>query len=315
MGSTSLAGRPALKQGRRFSWRVLDVRQGKAMGYFFIVPSLIMVTVFVIYPVIQSFYWSFTNWTGFGEAKWVGLDNYIFIFRNHEPLEWLWHNVVFATLYTSTVIVVGLTLALILNQPLIARNTFRTIYFIPYVIPGMISALVWNFMLTPQFDPLDALFRAIGLGQFWQPWLGNAYTAFYVAIFITVWSNIGFSMVLYLAGLQNIPQDLYDAANVDGANRVQRIIRITIPLLRPITLVILILSIIGSMKIFEVIWGLTHGIQRPPMEVIGTAIYRVGFGFNKVGQASALSVVLFAIIFVLTIIQLQLTRSGEAIEY
>ena len=183
------------------------------------------------------------------------------------------------------------------------------------MIPAIISALVWNFLLTPQFDPIEAIFGAVGLGELWKPWLADARTAFYVAIFITVWGNTGFSMVLYLAALQNIPRDLYDAASVDGASGFQRITRITVPLLRPITLVLIILAVIGSMKIFGVIWGLTHGIKRPPMEVMATAIIRVGFSFNKVGRACALAVVLFLIIFVLTLIQLQVMRSSEAIEY
>ena len=265
--------------------------------------------------MVRSFYWSFTDYTGFNEPQWVGLSNYAYVLRTKEPLSWISHNIILGVLYTTTVTVAGLILALILNQELTARNAFRTIYFLPYVIPSIISALVWNFLLTPQFDPIEAIFQVVGLGELWKPWLAEAHTAFYVAIFVTVWANTGFSMVMYLAALQNIPQDLYDAASVDGASGAQRIVKITIPLLRPITLVLIILAVIGSMKIFGVIWGLTHGIKRPPMEVMATAIMRVGFSFNKMGRACALAVVLFVIIFVLTLIQLRVTRSSEAIEY
>ena len=151
----------------------MDVRNGNAMGYLFLVPSLLIVLVFIVYPVVQSFYWSFTDYTGFNQAQWVGLENYAYVLRSKEPLSWISHNITFAVLYTTVVTFAGLVLALILNQDLRARNTFRTIYFLPYVIPAIISALVWNFLLTPQFDPIEAIFGAVGLGELWKPWLAG----------------------------------------------------------------------------------------------------------------------------------------------
>jgi raffinose/stachyose/melibiose transport system permease protein len=174
------------------------------------------------------------------------------------------------------------------------------------VVPTAVAALLWSMVLAPTVDPFSAFFKAVGLPFLAHSWLGDSNTALYAVVAITVWKNVGVAMIVYLAAMQDVPPELLEAAAIDGAGTIRRYVSIVLPYLKPITAVLIALSIIYAMRTFDVVWALTGTQPRAALEMVSTLIVRTAFSFHDFGLASALAVVLFIAIFVLALAQTRL---------
>ena len=303
----ALAAAPSARAAPRRRWRP---RGDELAGYLFLLPAVGLTLAFVVWPIVQSFRLSFYEWNGYADPLFVGTRNFAAIARGGSYRDALAHNLIFMVGYTFFEVAIGFVLAALLNTRVRGVVLFRTIFFLPVVIPTAVAALLWGMVLSPQLDPFSAFFEAVGLPLLAHPWLGDSDTALYAVTAIAVWKNVGVSMIVYLAAMQDIPTELLEAASIDGAGVVRRLQHVVFPLLRPITVVLVVLSVIFSMRTFDIVWALTRGQAREALEMVSTLIVRTAFDYHEFGVASALAVVLFVIILAMAIAQVGLMERG-----
>lgn len=295
-------GRQRQKREARWSPR----RRREALwAAFFLAPSLAGLALFTLFPVGASLALSTTAWDLIGRPAFVALENYRAVAG--DPLFWkvLLNTAYYAGGTVPLVVVLSLALALALNGPIRGRVALRTLYFMPVVSSTVAVAMVWRWIYAP-FGAVNALLTRLGLPAI--PWLVSPTWAMPAVIGMSVWQNLGYSMVIFLAGLQGIPRHLYDAAAVDGATGWQRFWRITLPLLSPTTFFVLVMALISSFQVFGQVYMLTEGGPAYATSTIVFYIYEKAFLSLHMGYASALAWVLFAIIFLLTLAQVRMQR-------
>ncbi len=264
-------------------------------------PSLIGMLVFYILPVLSSLVLSFADWDLLTPIKWVGLSNYLTIFGDGVVLQALRNTLVFILGYLPSVVVLGLGLALLLNRKLKGRTVFRAIYFVPVVTSWVAVSLIWKWLLNPQYGLINYGLSLLGIKG--PGWLFDPHWAMTGVILTTVWKDLGFVTVIYLAGLQEIPEQLYEAANMDGATAWQRFRTVTWPMLAPTTFFVTTISLISSFQVFDQVWIMTQGGPVGATSTMVELIYKNAFAYSKMGYASAISWLLFALIFVITLAQ------------
>ena len=272
------------------------VREGFTC-WLYLVPALAFFVIFVLYSIFFAVQLSFFRWDGLSpNAIFVGIQNYVRLLGDEVFLR----AIINTSLYTAGAIVfqasLGLLLALLISRISKGRLFFRTAYFVPVVMSSVIVGLLWSWFLAPHFGPIFKLFALLGLPD--QIWLGNPDTALLTVLAVHVWKWSGWSMVIYLAGLQTIPLDLYEAARVEGATSLQIFWKITLPLLATATVINVASICIGSFQVFDLIFVMTQGGPGYSSEVMATFIYQKGFGALSMGYASAASCVLFLLILV-----------------
>jgi multiple sugar transport system permease protein len=290
--------------------RRTSARQTRA-ALLFLAPSLLILSVFVFWPIVQSIVLSLHNWR-FGEEvqEWVGFANYEQMWKDRRFWNAFGNTVYFTAVFVPFGIVIPLALALMLNRALPMRSLFRAAIFLPVIASFAIVALAWRFLLDPDIGLISYWFSFLGLPKF-SP-LRDPDWAMPAVIVVTLWKNIGFNMVIYLAGLQSIPPVLYEAARIDNANRWTQFWAITWPQLKATNVFILVISIIGAFQVFDPVFVLTpNGGPLFTTETLVGFIYRTGITQFKLSYAAAVGFVLFLIVFVLTLIQLYLTRTGR----
>lgn len=283
-------------------------RRETLTAYGFLLPNLIGFLVFTLLPVVAALLISFTSWDLLRPPRWIWFDNYVRMFSDA-----LFHKVLGNTLlYVLGTVPVQMALALLvalaLNQRIPGQVFFRTAFFMPVVASTVAVALVWRWIYHADFGLLNSFLYAIGVSD--PPsWLSSTRWALPAIIIMSVWQQIGFSMVLFLAGLQGVPQTLYEAARIDGANAWARLRFITLPLLSSTTFFVLVIGIINSFQVFDQALVMTNGGPANATNTIVFNIYRYGFQFFQMGYAAAMAWVLFAIIFVVTVIQFRYQRT------
>jgi multiple sugar transport system permease protein len=306
---------PAVPAVDRSHWRetMRQVRKNWT-AYLFLSPWIIIFAIFTLYSVSFSFYLSFHEWNILEPDKpFVGLDNYIRLFQDERFYQALWNTILFTGIGVPLGLVAGLLVALLLNTKVNGQGLYRTLYYIPVITPLVVSAVIWKWIYQGDYGLLNYYLLRLGIIKEKLLWLADPDLAMPALILMGVWGGVGGTMVLYLAGLQSIPEELYDAARVDGANGLQKLLFITVPLLAPTTFFILITSIIGSFQSFAHIYIMTGGGPLRRTTVIGYYLYEKGFRHFEMGYASAMAYVLFAIIFIFTLLQLRFTKGD--IEY
>ena len=266
-----------------------------------LLPSLLGMAAFIMLPVVSSFVLSFSEWDLLGEIKWIGIDNFSTALSDPAVLGALRNTLLFIVGYLPSVVVIALGLALLLNRRLKGRVVFRAIYFVPVVTSWVAVSLVWKWLLNPQYGLVNFALSLIGIKG--PGWLFDPNWAMAGIVLTSVWKDIGFVTVIYLAGLQDIPENLYEAANLDGATAWQKFWTITLPMLAPTTFFVTTISLISSFQVFDQVWIMTGGGPAGATSVVVEQIYKNAFSYYKMGYASAISWVLFAIIFVVTIAQ------------
>jgi multiple sugar transport system permease protein len=286
----------------RVHFRRLSKSEGKGLfwGIFFVSPWLFGFLFFTLYPLLASGYYSLTRYDLIRDPVFLGLKNYIDLFTT-DPHFW---NVMYNTLfYVGFSVPLGIgtafLIAILLNSKIIGRSFFRGIIYIPSIVPAVCSAMVWLFLLNIQYGAINAVLTSIGLEAI--PFLSNPTLAKPSLVVVSMWTQ-GAAVVIFLAALQDVPRSLYEAATVDGANAFQKFLNVTIPMTTPVILFNLIMGFIGAFQEFTVPWLLTQGGPMNSTEFFAIHLYRNAFIYLRMGKASALAWIMFAIIVVFTLI-------------
>jgi multiple sugar transport system permease protein len=282
-------------------------------GYAMIAPGLIGLLIFYIWPMLQTFYFSFTEWGPFGDAVWTGLANYRELFHGPEFLMALRNTLVYTVLSVSITEAIALVLAVLLNQKLRGMSVYRTLYFIPVVTMPVAIGLVWRWLYNSDYGIINYLLGLVGIQG--ANWLSDPDLALYAIVVVGVWSGLGYALVLFLAGLQTIPAEYYDAASVDGAGALVKFFRITLPLLSPTVFFVTVISLINSLQVFDLIFVMIssgRGASTSPVidqtQSLVYLFYKNTFVINEQGEGAAVVLTLFIIIVLITLAQFRLQR-------
>ncbi|MGG1552929.1 carbohydrate ABC transporter permease [Paenibacillus ferrarius] len=274
------------------------------IGYAFIAPMLLGLIAFTLFPIIASFFLSFTNWNfvaGFSKVKFVGMDNFVKLVHDTVFLLSLKNNLILMIVVPLTLIC-SLALAIVIDKKIYFKDVFKVVYFVPYISSIVAVAIVFQVLFHPTYGPINQILINWGMAN--PPkWLADPDFALYCVMGLMVWVNIGYNMIIFMAGLQSIPKDLYEAADIDGASKWTQFLRITVPMLSPTTFFLLVTGIIGTFKVFDVIMVLTGGGPANSTSVVVTRLYDAAFINLQSGYASAMAIVLLILILLITLIQ------------
>jgi raffinose/stachyose/melibiose transport system permease protein len=282
------------------------------MDLLFVAPALALFTAFIMVPAFSGFFYSVTDWTGLNTPlHFVGFSNYLAL--THDPTIWadIRTTVFFALLVTLGQNGLALLLALALNTFRRTATPLRVLFLIPAMISPVAIGYIWSYIYSPLFGFLNALLSQVHLAQLSRDWLGDYHSALYSVIFTNIWEYVGLSTIVFLAGLQTVPEELLEAAQLDGANALQRFRHVTFPLIAPAVTINVILALIGSLKVFDLILVMTEGGPGRATESVVLRVYEDAFINNNFAQATALSVVIFVLILALSIINLRWLRRRE----
>lgn len=266
-------------------------------GLLFVLPALVGTFIFIIIPIFCSFALSFADWDLLNDITFVGLDNYKSVLSELEFLQILINTFVYAISTTVFAVIIPLVIASILNTKIRGAETFKTIYFLPFITPAVVIAIVWAWIFDPNIGLVNNLLNTH------YSWLYSTTFAMPVLIFISVWKLIGYNVVLFLTGFSTINQDVYEAAKIDGANSKQTFFKITVPLLKPTIYFVTTVTAISSFQIFDLIYVMTQGGPAGSTDVIVYSIYKYAFEYFDIGKSCALAYILFVIILVLALVQ------------
>jgi len=285
---------------------VIKDRKEAVAGYLFLLPALGGILVFILGPVVAAIALSFTKWDLLTPAKFIGLSNYQELIQDPMFRKVMLNTLIFTGASAPLSLILSLGLALALNQKIKGIVIFRTIYFLPVVSSMVAVSLVWRWLYNPNYGLLNYFLNLLHLPS--VNWLFSTTWAMPAVILMSVWKGLGYNMVIFLAGLQGIPQMYYESAKIDGAGKFQAFKNITLPLLSPTTFFVLVISIISSFQVFDQIFVMTSGGPAHATEVIIYYIYHNAFQIFRMGYASALAFCLFIIIFALTLLQIRLSK-------
>lgn len=278
--------------------------------WLFALPAVVALFAFHFVPIVFGGYYAFTDWDGLSHASWVGLQNFRRIAGDQFARSVLWHTLELATCFVLLVNAIGLALALALNRAVKTRNVLRVIFFAPVALSPLAISFVWQWIFVPQ-GALNRVLDAAGLSSLQRDWLGDPSTALWMVLVVMVWQFTGLAMVLYLAGLQQIPEEIEEAALVDGASDWLRLRKIVLPLLAPAITVSVTLSTIYGLGVFDQVFALTGGGPVDASETLATQIYKQTFAFGRFGYGTALSLILTVLITILALAQLAILRARE----
>ncbi|MDF2646307.1 MAG: sugar transporter permease [Paenibacillus sp.] len=296
-------------QTKTRQWR-LDI-----LAFLFLLPFLALYAVFTLFPMIKGLQMSLYDWTLIKKMDFVGLNNYIAMVQDANFWRALWNSTYFVILSTPSMLIFALLLAVIANQKTRLQKFFRSVFFLPSVLSVSVVSYVGLFVIQPYTGFLNNLLKLVGILSVDQEifWLTESSLAWIAITAITLWWTVGVNMILYLSAMQDIPDDIYEAGRLDGASERQMFFRMTLPLLGPITKTILLLQIIASYKVFLQIYIITRGGPGTDTRPIIQYIYEEGIKNNHMGYAATMSYALFAILLVLSLIQLRMSAKKEAV--
>ncbi|MEH6992570.1 sugar ABC transporter permease [Neobacillus drentensis] len=290
----------------------MNKKKWKDAGLFtlFVGPVLLVFTLVVLIPFFTGIYYAFTDWNGItGTVKWVGLDNFKYLFSEDKQFQ---QSFMLTTKYTVVSIiltnVIGFGLALLVAQRLKTRNLLRTVFFMPNLIGGLILGFIWQFIFVKGFASIGEL---TGIPLFELAWLGDANTAFWGIVIVSLWQGAGYIMIIYIAALQNVPQELIEAARIDGANRFQILRHITMPLVAPAVTICLFLTTASSFKVFDANLSLTNGGPFKSTEMLALNIYTEAFVNNRYGIGEAKALIFFIVVAAITVLQVTISKKRE----
>ena len=317
MKSSVIPDLSARKQRQPF--HMTERRRRALYGYLFILPTVLFFLAFVAYPFFQAIGISLTTWHGFDKQIFVGLKNFKSLFS--DPLFWLSlkNTLIFTLITTGLQTILPLLIAVLLIARWRGEVVVRTIMFLPVIISMVVVGLLWHMIYDGNFGVLNNALTFLGLGSLTHAWLADPHTVMGSIIIVSLWASLGFYVVIFFAGLQGIPVELYEVASIDGANTWQKLTHITVPLLWPVTTVVMILNIIGGIKVFDVIYVMSSGGPDHASEVLGTYLYATAFSnqagdIASLGYAAAIGFVILILCVIGTVIQLQIT-GGRADVY
>lgn len=274
-------------------------------GLYFVLPAVIGTFIFIIIPIFCSFALSFTDWDLLNEIKFVGFDNYKSVLTEQVFIQIFLNTVAYAFSVTFFAVVIPLLIADILYTKLRGAEWFKTIYFIPFITPAVVIAIVWGWIFDPNIGGVNLLLKTH------LTWLYDTHLAMPVLIFVSVWKLIGYNVVLYLTGFSSINNEVYEAAKIDGANWKKTFFEISLPLLKPTTCFVTLVTLISSFQVFDLIYVMTSGGPNDSTNVIVYAIYKYAFEYFDIGKSCALAYILFGVILILAILQKKMSKETD----
>lgn len=282
------------------------------VAYSFIAPNFIGFAVFTLGPILFAFALAFMHWDGNNPIRFAGLANFWKLFSDRVFQAAFWNTIVFTGFTVPLTLICSLGLAILLNQKIFGRNFFRTVAFFPYVASLVAVAVVWNMIFHPEFGPVNMVLYSLGVDPKNLPaWAADRHWAMVTIIMFSIWKNMGYFMVIYLAGLQGISAELYEAADMDGATGWQKFWRITLPQLAPTTFFVSVMLTIQSFKVFDQVYMLTQGGPGTSTLVLVYHIYNEAFISWDLGYSSMVALVLFLLVLMITIVQFRWTQRSE----
>ncbi len=282
-----------------FARRLL--RRDGTWAFLLLLPNLLGFLAFTLIPVIASFVLSFSSWDMLSPIQWVGFDNYAALMKDETFIKVFWNTIYFAGVSVPIGIAVSLLLAVALDQNIRFKKFYRAAYFLPVVSSMVAVAVVWQFIYNPEFGFMNYALGLVGING--PDWLTSTVWAMPAVILTSVWKNLGFNMLIFLAGLQGISNDYYEAASIDGARVHHKFFLITVPLLSPTTFFVTVMSFIGSFQVFDTVFLMTQGGPARSTSVIVHYLYEYGFKYFNMGYASAMAYVLFFLMLIITLFQ------------
>lgn len=277
-------------------------------AYFFLLPTIIGLLLFTAGPVLASAYLSFTRWDLLSAPRWTGFNNYLSLFRDQTFWICVKNTLYFTAVSVPVGAILALLLAMVMNMPLRGISIYRAIYFVPVVSSTVAVALMWQWLYQPDFGLINYVLGWLFPHMSTIRWLASPTWAMPAIIIMSIWQNLGFNMIIFLAGLKGIAPEYYEAAQIDGAGRWARFRYVTLPQLSPVTFLVVILSIIGSFQVFDAAYVLTQGGPVDATRTIVYYLYQNGFQWFNMGYAAAIAYVLFVAILVVTLIQFLVQR-------
>jgi raffinose/stachyose/melibiose transport system permease protein len=273
------------------------------LPWAFLAPALVIYTVVVVYPMIYSSYLSLFRWDGISPTKvFVGLQNYVTLLTQNEVF-WiaLKNNAVWLVAALLLPTSIGLGFALLLNTKFRGSHVFRSIFYFPAVLSLAVVGLIWTWIYHPDLGLLNQALSASGLNALRRNWLSDPQIALYPVIIAATWNAVGLPMLLFLAGLQTVPEELLEAAKIDGAGPIRRFVHVTFPLLRETTLIVLAITAINALKAYDIVYAMTNGGPANRTQLLSTWMYFLTYNYNTVGQGTAIAVILFLITLIFAI--------------
>ena len=282
----------------------------------FIAPAGLALILLMAVPMADAVLLSLQRWNGMGSPTWAGFANYLRLFHDETFFRSLWHTVYFTGATVALQTALPLVIASLLASGIRGGAVFRTLYFMPVIISLAISGLLWAMLFEPNFGAVNSVLRAVGLGAFAQLWLAGANTVMPSVIIVSVWQSLGFYLVIFFAALQGVPKDLYEAAELDGAGAWGRFWNVTVPTIRPVILIVIVLNTINGIKVFDQIWVMTAGGPNYASATLGTYLYSIAFGAmgasnSRLGYATAIAMVILLLSVVMSVIQIRLGRRKD----
>jgi len=300
---------PAKPKRHRRSWRRAFRTEEHWLGLAMVAPVIALVAVFGLYPFARTIQLSVTDWDGLSSTfGYVGAQNYVQAF--HDDVWWksIQNGLLFAVVALTVMQGIGLLLALGADQKIRGQAVYRVLFYLPPVLSAIVVALVWKWLYQPYGGPINELLGALGLSHLERPWLGDGATALWAVSLASVWQGVGTPFLLFLAALQNVPDELCDAARVDGANRWQLFRNVTFPSILPTIGLVSVLTFLGAMQIFNMVLAMTNGGPGYATEVPVLHIFRAAFELNQFGYATALAVLFGFMLFLVSLLTLRLTK-------
>lgn len=307
---TSATSATVTEPRRRHRRQSSALRQQERYGFLFVSPSIILFAIFMVIPVVMALFLGFTDYSVIGDTQWVGLDNFRSMINDPFFAKAMSNTVIYAVMYVPAGLCVALGTALLLNARRAGVRLFRTFFYIPVISSTVATATMWYWLLNPSQGVFNKALALVGIDG--PAWLYNSQWAMTAIVMMSVWSTFGTNMVLFLAGLQNIPGDLYEAATLDGAGAFARFWHVTLPGLSRTTFFVVTLLIISAFQVFDQAYVLTQGGPGNSTLTIVYYIYNQGFGGLKMGYASAMSFALTLVILVFTIINNAVSSRRES---
>lgn len=277
-------------QNQKFSWT----------PYLFVLPAVVFLGLTSFLPILQAIYLSFTDYDFIGNPSFIGWQNYDKLWRDRVFWQTLGNTLTYLIFAVPSLVIFSLALAILVNQKIRTINFFRAIYYFPVVVSVVVAGIAWKWVYA-QNGILNYFLSIVSSQNITIPWLTDPRTAIFAVISVVIWRGVGYYMVIYLAGLQSIPQDLYEAAAIDGSDGWQKHFDITIPLMRPYIILVSVISSISAMKIFEEVYIMSQGGPANATKTIVYHLYDKGFTSLEMGYASAIGVFLFLVIFIISI--------------
>jgi multiple sugar transport system permease protein len=300
--TATTAGKPLPRAATSRKRRSPYFRRLALTGFLFTLPAIAHLFIFGLYPVLRNFYLSFTSWGLSGTPKFIGLTNYIRLVHDREFIHSVTVTLTYSIALSVLIAATALAVALLFDRHFFARDVFRAIYFVPVVIPWVVTAIIWNLIYNPSYGLYHILTDPLHIPQMF--WIQNPRLILFALLIMGTWKAFGYYMIIYLAGLQGIPGEFYEAAQVDGANRPATFRFVTLPLLRPTILVVAVGSLVDSFQIFTPVWLMTQGGPAAASRMLSVFTYQNGFVFLKMGYAAAVAILMLVALVVATRIQM-----------